>query len=167
MFEVKVKADLKDLDRLTRKFPEASKEARMVKLTEALMLLERAIVMKTPYGAGPIHLRDSVHSKARTVGTKVYGVVGTPLEHGLPVEHGTKPHFPPIGPIQHWVQYKLHIQDETASRAAAYAISRAISRRGTKGAHMFEESFEDHEATVIRILEEIPADIIARVSGAM
>lgn len=167
MFEVKVKADLKDLERLTKKYPEISVDVREAKLTEALALLERGIIEETPRGAGPIHLADTIHSRVGVSGRKAWGITGTPAEHGEPVELGTKPHFPPTGPIQHWVERVLGITGKEAA-GVAFLIARAISRRGTKGAHMFEEGFEASEAGLMRILEQIPAEIIRRVEhGAL
>jgi hypothetical protein len=33
----------------------------------------------------------------------VIGVVGSPLAYALPVEIGTRPHFPPVAAILDWV----------------------------------------------------------------
>jgi len=162
MFETKLKVDISSLEELTKEYPEASREARVSKLTEALMLLERVVKQGTPHGAGPIHLRDSIHGKVSFSGQKVVGILGTPMQHGEPVELGTRPHFPPVGPIQHWVEVKLGYSGKEAA-SVAFLIARAISRRGTKGKHMFEKGFEKSESTIIRILEEIPADIVRRL----
>ena len=162
MFEPRIKVDLKDLEELTRECPEISRDVRISKLTEALNLLEREIKKKTPYGAGPIHLRDTIHEKVRASGKKVIGIIGTPLQHGEPVELGTRPHFPPTGPIQFWVERKLGITGKEA-KSVAFLIARAISKRGTKGAKMFEEGFGEAESRVVRILEEIPGEIVRRI----
>ena len=161
MLEIKLKHNPKDLEDLSGKFPEASRAARIAKLTEALALLEREIKQLTPYGAGPIHLRDSIFSKISPIGKNVVGVIGTPLEHGEPVEFGTQPHFPPVGPIQFWVEKKLGLSGREAA-GTAFLIARAISRRGTKGAHMFEKGFEAAEPAVRRILGRIPQEILKR-----
>lgn len=161
MLETKIIADLSDLKRLTKRYPEVSMDVRVSKLTEALALLERAVKLKTPEGAGPIHLRDSIHPKVSMSGRSVKGLLGTPLAHGEPAELGTKPHFPPIGPIQHWVEKKLGISGKE-SKSVAFAIAITIARRGTKGAHMFEGGFDENEAQVMRILESIPGEIAER-----
>lgn len=163
MFDTKLKVDLTDLEELTRAYPEESRKAKIAKMTEALNLLEREIKKKTPYGAGPIHLRDTIHDKVSVSGKKVIGILGTPVQHGEPVERGTKSHFPPTGPIQFWVEKKLGYSGKEAA-SVAFLIARAISKRGTKGAHMFEEGFEENEARVMRILEEIPDEIVRRVN---
>lgn len=162
MLDTKIIADLSDLERLTKKYPEVSQDVRVAKLTEALMLLEREVKLKTPEGAGPIHLRDSIFHKVGITGKSVKGLLGTPLAHAAPVEYGTKPHFPPIGPIQHWVEKKLGKSGKEAS-SIAFAIAITIARCGTKGAHMFEEGFDENEDRVMGILESIPAEIVERL----
>lgn len=164
MLEPKLKTEIKGLEELVKKYPEASRESRSAKLTEALLLLERAVKLKTPEGAGPIHLRDTFFSKVDFVGEQVKGIFGTPAIHGEPVEYGTRKHFPPVGPIQHWVERKLGLSGSHA-RSVAFMIARAISRRGTKGAHMVEKGFDESEAAVMRILEEIPDDIARRIGA--
>lgn len=163
MLKTGFKIDLSEIEELTRKYPKISKDVRESKITEALMLLEAAAKKDTPYGAGPIHLRDTIHSKVSAAGAKVVGVLGTPLEHGVPVEMGTKPHFPPVGPIQFWVEKKLGYTGKEAA-SVAFLIARAISRRGTKGAKMFETAFAENEHRLYSILGEIPAEIVRRAT---
>jgi hypothetical protein len=152
---------VKDLETLTKRYPEASKKARISRLHEAVALLEAAVKKKTPYGAGPIHLRDTVFGTVKELGQKITGIVGTPAKYGEAVECGTKPHFPPIDPLEFWVEKKLGLSGREA-RSVAFLIARAISVRGTKAAHMFEKGFGENEARVVRILNEI-ADDIARM----
>lgn len=165
MMVTRIKIDSSEIERLVREYPDISREVRTAKLTEALSLLEAEIQKKTPYGAGPIHLRDSIFDQVAVSGQRVSGVVGTPLEHGIPVELGTKPHFPPIAPIQFWVQKKLRIEDEKQSRAVAFLIARAISRRGTRGQKMFGTTFEENEHRVMTILGEITGEIVRRADA--
>lgn len=159
----KMVVNLESLKELSRKYPDASVSARVSRITEALLLLEGAIKKETPVGAGPLHLRDTIFQKV-SAGRQVRGTLGTPLQHGLPVEKGTRPHFPPVAPIQHWVERKLGITGKEA-KSAAFLIARAISRRGTKGAQMFEKGFNMNEDRVIAILKQIPDDIVRAVSA--
>jgi hypothetical protein len=161
---VKIVVDMKPLEELTRRYPEASGKARRARLTEALLLLERAIERLTPEGAGPIHLRDTIFSEVSRRGEAFWGLVGTPAIYGESLEMGTKPHFPPIAPIRFWVEKILGLSGKDA-QSAAFCIARAISRRGTKGRHMFEQGFEQNEAQVVGILERIPEDIVKAVSA--
>lgn len=162
MLNINIKADLANVEMLSRQYPEASRAARYARITEALLFLEGAVKQATPVGAGPIHLRDTIFHRVQ-MGEPVQGLLGTPAQHGLPVELGTKPHFPPVAPIQHWVERKLGYSG-TEAASVAFLIARAISRRGTKAAKMFTGTFEQNEARVLAILHSIPADIVARVS---
>lgn len=162
MFKVKLKADIKALEKLTKLYPDVSRQVREAKLTEALNLLERWVKEFTPVGAGPTHLRDTIHYDVAISGRKVWGMVGTPAEYAEPVELGTKPHFPPTGPLAHWVERILGIHGPDAERVA-FAIAMKIRRKGTKGAKMFERGFSEAEAALMRILEEIPDEIVRRL----
>lgn len=164
MFDLKLKTDLTDLEELTRKYPAISEAVRVSKITEAGMLLEREVKKRTPHGAGPIHLRDTIHSKTRVSGKKVAGIIGTPIEHGLPVEAGTKPHFPPVDPLQFWVERKLGLTGK-AARSVAFAIAATIAREGTEGAHMFEDAFRANEAKVLGILNGVAPEIARRANN--
>jgi hypothetical protein len=165
MPEIMCKIDDSELKRLILKYPEVSREVRRDKILEGLALLETAVKKGTPYGAGPIHLRDSLHHSVRVRGEKVTGVLGTPMEHGVPVEMGSKPHFPPIGPLEFWVEKKLGITDEKQARSVAYAIAWKIKRRGTKGKEMFKSGLEENEHRVMGILSGIGPEIVRRVGG--
>lgn len=156
------KYDMGDVKRLAKKYPSVTKDVMEMQVTEAVNLLEAAVVKETPYGAGPIHLRDTIHGKVHTMGMQVSGMVGTPLEHGEPVELGTKPHWPPIGPIQHWVEGKLHVP-ANESKSVAFLIARKIARKGTKGVRMFGKAFDDNRSKIMNILGRIPEKIVRRV----
>jgi hypothetical protein len=164
MIDLKVTANIEGLEKLIARFPEASVAARREKISEAALLLERAIKQATPEGAGPIHLRDTIFQQVRQSGVSVWGIVGTPAVYGEPVEMGTRPHFPPVAPIRFWVEKKLGYSGKEA-QSVAFLIARAISRRGTKPQRMFHRGFEENEARVMAILASIPEAIIRRVQA--
>lgn len=163
MFQLAARVDMKGIEDLIRRFPEASRKAREARITEALLFLERAVAGHTPEGAGPVHIRETYHSKVRMTGERVWGTMGTPVKYGEPLELGSKPHFPPLGPLRYWVERKLGYTGREAA-SVAFLIARAISRRGTKPARMFGRALDENEARVIRILEHIPADIIRSIN---
>jgi len=162
--ELKITADVKNLEAMIARFPEASRAARMARITEAVLLLEGEIKRETPVGAGPIHLRDTFFYKVYDEHDRIWGLVGSPAAYGVPVEMGTKPHFPPVAPLQHWVERKLGIGGKEA-KAVAFLIARAIARRGTKGARMATRSVEKNEARIMAILERIGDDIVRQVQS--
>jgi hypothetical protein len=160
--DVKTIVNLDALKALTAKYPEASQNAQVSRVTEALLLLEAAVKTQTPVGAGPIHLRDTIFQKV-TYGQPVVGILGTPCVYGEPVEMGSGPHFPPIAPIQFWVEKKLGLEGKKA-KSVAYAIATIMSRSSRLGVKMFEKGFSENEQAIIRILEMIPADIVKAVN---
>lgn len=162
--ELKISTNIKELERLIAKYPQAAHDAQVSRVTEASLFMEGVIKQDTPVGAGPIHLRDTIFQKVQAYGESVLGTVATPAKYGEPVELGTRPHFPPVKPLQYWVEKRLGLSGKEA-KAVAFLIARAISRRGTDPRKMFTGNVEKHEAKVIRILEQIPADIIKQVQG--
>jgi len=79
------------------------------------------------------------------------GKVFTPMAHGLPVELGTRPHWPPIEPIADWVVAKLGVPRAEAG-SVAFLVARKISRKGTEGAHMFEKNFSEQTGQITNML---------------
>lgn len=58
------------------------------------------------------------------------------------IEFGTRPHFPPVAPLQEWAIKKLHVS-QGESRRVGFAIARAIARRGTKARPIFHTATTD------------------------
>ena len=162
MSDISVKVNLKELEDLTKAFPEASKTARRGRITEALLLLEREVKLLTPEGAGPFHLRDTIFQKVEMSGESAWGQVGTPAIYGAAIEYGTKPHFPPIAPLVFWVEKRLGLTGKEA-KSVAFAIARKISKKGTYGTHMFQYAFERNRSAVVAMLKQIPEDIVKAV----
>jgi hypothetical protein len=131
-------------------------------LTEALMLLEGEVVRRTPVGAYEALSKSIAAEPVKQVGGGFQGVVGTPLEYGAAVEYGTKPHWPPIGPLVPWVIRKLHV-DEAQAKQVAFLIAAKIARRGTQGAHMFEHALEANRGRIEQIFERAGFRIATRL----
>jgi hypothetical protein len=119
---------------------------------QALLLLQREIQELTPTASGTT--RNSIAAQPpEIINDSIIGLVGSPLPQAEYLELGTAPHRPPIQPIEDWVKQKLGLTGVEATRAA-WAIAGAIARRGTEGAHMFEQGFERNREQVQRILDE-------------
>ena len=155
---------LDDLVNLWKRAPELTEREMHRGMQESTLLGERNVKAHTPVGAsGAAGLMGSITSSApQTVAGNVVGLVGTSLNHAVPVELGTKPHFPPLLPIQEWVEAVLGITGERA-RTVAFLIARKISRKGTKGQFMFKKGLEDSQEqfqeifnkTIVRIRESL------------
>lgn len=57
------------------------------------------------------------------------------------VEAGTGPHFPPPRALLLWVKKKFGIRTEKEALSAAFAVARAIARRGTLARGVFHAAF--------------------------
>ena len=169
MNEIRIDLDgLQEIQAAWAKAPEICREELGAAMSEADLLLEHELKDSPEMRRATAHgqLRGSVFGIERVSDTQVIGIVGTPVNYAVPVELGTKPHFPPIEPLVDWVRQKLDIADEKQARGVAFLIARKISRRGTQGAFMFTHTFEREEAKVQAIFRHARDRIVARLSGA-
>ncbi|WP_316978046.1 hypothetical protein [Shumkonia mesophila] len=131
------------------------------------LLLERETKENTPVGiGGGAGLKGSISAREPEVlADGVIGMVGTPLVHAVPVELGTKPHFPPIQPLADWARLKLGVRPEEA-RSVGYLIARKIAARGTEGAFMFTRALDSCRAQIEGYFAAAAGRILARVAGS-
>lgn len=110
--------------------------------------LQAEVQERTPTTHGT--LRASIFGEVRAFdgGFGVEGLIGTSLAYAPAVEHGTKPHHPPIEPLVDWARQKLALSG-TEARRAAHAIAWKIARKGTEGAFMFRDTFNANRAQVL------------------
>jgi len=137
-------------------------------MTQAVALLEREVKKLTPVGAFGAQggLLGSVAGEVKGRGTKaVKGVVMSAHKYAEAVEKGTRPHFPPVDPVQLWVRKKLQIEGERESRQVAFKIAKYISRHGTKGQHMFEKGLEKGWPALKRMFADAGYIISRRLGG--
>ena len=90
-------------------------------LLEATALLVRAVKLAAP--TPPPLTRASIGSFITEIPDGLLGVVGSAQPHVEYVELGTRPHFPPLEPIQDWVRVKFGISEQSEVEAAARAIA--------------------------------------------
>lgn len=160
---------LKELQAAWARAPEICREELGAAMTEADALLEREIKELTPTGAsggGAGGLKGSILSREEIGESSVIGMVSASINYAVPVELGTRPHFPPIEPLIDWVRVKLAITEEKEARGVAFAIARSIARRGTLGVGMFHRGFKYNEAEIERIFQGARDRIVARLGGA-
>lgn len=121
---------------------------------EASLFMQREAQEETPTGvAAGGGLRGSIIAVKPIVSAQqIEAGAGTSSSYAVPVELGTKPHMPPVQPLQDWAHLKLGLPVDEA-KSAGWNIARAISRRGTKPAHMFRRAFERNERQLNRIFE--------------
>ncbi len=145
--------------------PQIVLEEIATSMTEALLLLVREIKELTPVGVTGL-LRGSVtHSiVTRIRGVEMSGKVFSPVSHAVPVELGTKPHFPPLAPLRDWVEKKLGVS-KSESRGVAFLIARKIAAKGTPPQKPFETGASKNAEQVNAIFERGLARIRARLMG--
>jgi len=109
---------------------------------------------------------------------RIIGVVGVGanVPYGIFRHEGTRPHFPPIEPIQRWVIYKGLVKNNNRvttikavlknskkgnkkvfdeSRQIAFLIARKISQKGTKGLPFLKLALEQNREFIQQKLSEI------------
>jgi len=79
------------------------------------------------------------------------------------VEFGTRPHTPPLEPLEYWVTRKFGLQGDEA-RQRAKLVQMSISHRGTRARYHFQHAWKERggERRVKRIWAEVPRKIIQR-----
>ena len=76
--------------------------------------------------------------------------IGTVMKHGLYVEYGTAPHFPPVSALVPWVnRHKgaFGIRGKSAAaeiKSIAFLIARKISKHGTKARPWLLPAYNRH-----------------------
>lgn len=133
-------------------------------VNSGLLIFKGQIQPLVPVGVTG-QLRQGVSTSLAGEDVSLVGRVFDPVAYAMPVEAGSRPHFPPIGPIQLWVRRKLGISGERESRSVAFLVARAISRRGTPAREFFKRGFEAGKGQVLAIFEKSNARIAARLMG--
>lgn len=169
MSGLEIRIDIQGAAELARAFaraPEIVTEELTRASWAAELLLEREVKEETPVGVGGgAGLKGSISAREpRIAGVGVIGEVGTALNYAVPVELGTRPHFPPVQPLADWARQKLGV-DPRQARSVGFLIARKISRRGTTGAHMFRKAFDRNFAQVARIYQDARSRIADRIAG--
>ncbi len=155
-----------ELDALWQQAPDITREVLDSVTREASEFLEGEIKDLTPIGAsggGGGGLRDSIKAQEPEVlANNVLGVVGTASPHAIPVELGTKPHFPPVEPLIDWVRAKLDVPEKDVHHVA-FQIARKISWRGTIAVGMFHRAFSMNETQLKNKYSHAAARIIEQL----
>lgn len=112
-------------------------------------------------GAARRHAPVDLSRLRNSIGTETSGRrerrVGPGAEHGLYVEMGTRPHFPPPAALEGWA--RRH------GFASGYAAARAISRSGTKAQPFMRPAAEEGEGFVRAQVPVLAAEIEASYAG--
>ncbi|MCE2516262.1 MAG: HK97 gp10 family phage protein [Alphaproteobacteria bacterium] len=145
-------------DELTRfsdaleRMPDRLTAEMVTGVNEMLLLGQRETQERTPTATGLTRNSIIADAPVVTTGGGVEGRWGSAAPHIEPLEEGSRPHMPPIAPIQQWVVQKLGISEPTHARAVAWAVATKIKREGTRGQFMFRDATTAISAAVQRRL---------------
>ncbi len=151
-----------------REAPEIATAEMVVATIQASALVEREAAENTPVGIGGGGGLKGAWSwrEPEVIRDTVIGEVGNPLAYAVPVELGSKPHFPPIEPLKDWVVQKLDVEAEEVDDVAR-AIQRKIGAHGTEAKFMLTNAIVATEPQVQAIyaaaLERVGEQIGGRV----
>lgn len=112
-----------------------------------------------PRGATHQYVRGLGMEMKVAGGMEVRGELTASAPHSEYVEFGTKPHWPPPGPILAWVLAKGMAHGSDAKRVA-FLVSRAIARRGTQAQRILQRTMEAKGERIGRNLQRTVQRII-------
>ena len=95
----------------------------------------------------------------------VFSELANPLPYALPVEMGTRPHYPPLEPLVGWVERKLQLFGDEAE-SAARAIQHKIGLVGSPGAGMAHFALLDGRSTVEQEYRDALTRAMGRIAAA-
>jgi hypothetical protein len=98
------------------------------------------------------HLANSIEAEVDTARLPQWGRVGSNAEHALPVEMGSRPHFPPVSAITPWAE---------AHGIAPFAVAVGISRHGTKAQPFMVPALENSRSEIAGYLHRAASEIEA------
>jgi len=146
-----------------RSAPEITKAELGSGLDEAAALFTREVKEATPVGVTGL-LRQSITNERRDEGDELAARIFSPLVYAAPVELGTKPHYPPIEPLQDWVRKKLDVTEEEDVQRVARLIQWKIGRKGTRARNMFGSTLGRLTPQMSEIVRRAYARLVDRLS---
>jgi hypothetical protein len=151
------------LDQAFARFPDFARQELSVFGHAATQYLKGEVIDRTPAAEGA--LRDSAFTRVEELPSGMIGVVAMSSPYVEAVELGTKPHMPPIEPLEQWVKTKLGLSGKEGANAAR-GIQWKIFHHGTKGAHMFESALDAGAAELERQFGATMQRLADRLAGA-
>lgn len=85
---------------------------------------------------------------------KLSAVIGSDAKHAPFVEFGTRPHFPPVAPLERWAKVKL------GKPGLGFVIAKKIARKGTKAQPYFQPAVDESLQDVHRLIEKAVAQVV-------
>jgi hypothetical protein len=164
---MEIRVDVANAEAISRAFLQAPAmvlDELELTMENVTLYLMREAQENTPTAAGTLRSGWTTQVDVIAQLDSVFGRVTNPLPYALPVELGTKPHFPPLAPLINWVEQKLNLYGDEAE-GAARGIQRKIGRYGSPGFGMAHYALRDGRSTIAAEFEECAQRITARLAG--
>jgi hypothetical protein len=155
---VNIRTELKGLKETQKRLTDAVRELAgpglIQPMRNATLLVQRSARQNAPVDTG--RLRASIMPEVRTMSDTVEGVVGSNVVYAPYMELGTRPHYPPVAALSTWA-HRHSIN--------AYAVVRAIGKRGLAPRHFLQRAFVDNAARVVKLLGDGVSAIIRKANN--
>lgn len=134
--------------------PEDIEQAVIRGLRSSAMLLEGFAVQEiTTAEPRPAVATGELARSVVTTRVDDGAIVKVEAPQGVFMEEGTRPHFPPLQPLEDWVRTKGFAQDDASVKRIAYAVALKIAKDGIAPRHFFAKA-------VRRVEPLIPREIV-------
>lgn len=121
-------------------------------LTEETKTLVTLAQRRAPVATG--RLRRSITQAVTPVAGRVEARVQATAPYAAFMEFGTRPHMPPIAPLQRWAR---------AKRLNPWALQRAIAQRGTRARPFLQPALAARQAAVQAAVREAVQAVVRRI----
>ncbi|MCK5557995.1 MAG: HK97 gp10 family phage protein [Candidatus Hydrogenedentes bacterium] len=176
------KIDISEVEALSNAMPrmrEILEEELVMAMNETGMLLTTMTAARVPVNFGI--LRSSIQFpmgfqvrgspvnvlRGDVQASSLAGAMTSPHEYANYVEFGTRPHWPPAGPIQLWVIRKLQPPADQVDMIVR-GVQAKIAREGTPAHRMFKRAWDEGgKSQAERIFKQVPVRAIKRFAGAI
>lgn len=170
-----LRLDVENAVQITAAFaqaPEIVLDELEATMGSVLLYLQRETQERTPTDLGQLRSAFVTDVQSFAQLDAVFGTLSNALPYALPVELGTKPHFPPLAPLADWAL--RHIEYFSAGSGddvpdpwlIARGIQRKIGRQGSPGYGMARFALLDGRETIAAEFAEAGARITARIEAA-
>lgn len=143
-------------------------------MSESGMLLTTMVSARTPVNFGilrssiqfptgfEVRGRPASAFEGLVAAGKIQMAGTSPHVYANYVEFGTRPHWPPIGPLKLWALRKF------GDERMAYIVQQRIAFIGTEGHHMFQRAWDEGgKDRVERFWRDVPVKAVRRFEGVV
>lgn len=146
---------IKGFDELKRNFEKAPE----VFYTEAKKALSKSVSVIQPIAVkGAAVDLGGLRGSIRKSVSGLTGEVVAGSKHAIFIEEGTRPHFPPVAPLERWATRKL------GSSGLGFVVARKIAREGTKAQPFMSPAAEQSLPKVERFFDIMADNLVKELA---